>query len=112
MSFIKYFNNMTSTALILGALISIVSLGIFLSSSASAATSTLNNGGGSVPVYFAPNTQYSNVKVWAPNNTRFQMNCWLDNAGHRWFYGQEYSQGAWGYATAGVVKNQISVSHC
>lgn len=70
------------------------------------------NGSSSVPMYFAPNTQYSNVKVWMPNGTRFNMDCWLDNAGHRWFFGQEFTQGAWGYVTAGPVRNQTRVPHC
>ena len=87
-------------------------LGLTASPASAANLSYLYNGGGSVPVYYAPNTSASNVKVWAPSGTKFQMICWLDNAGHRWFYGQEYSRGSYGYATAGVVKNQITVGHC
>lgn len=87
-------------------------VGMSTTPASAASLSRLNNGGGNVPVYFAPNTQHSNVKVWAPNNTKFRMICWLDNAGHRWFYGQEHSQGSYGYATAGVVKDQIQVGSC
>jgi hypothetical protein len=69
------------------------------------------NGSNYVPMYYAPNTQYSNVKTWMLNGTRFNMICWLDNWGNRWFYGQSYT-GYWGYVTAGPVRNQISVRHC
>ncbi|SFF35277.1 hypothetical protein SAMN05216251_11267 [Actinacidiphila alni] len=71
-----------------------------------------DDGASSVPMYFAPNTSASNVKIWMPNGTRFTMNCWLDNAGHRWFYGQEFTHGYWGYVTSGPVRNQTAVGGC
>ena len=77
-----------------------------------AGVSYLSSPSGWTPMYYAPNTQYSNVKVWDSNGTKFQMICWLDNAGHRWFYGQEFSRGYYGYVTAGYVYNQARVGHC
>jgi len=65
---------------------------------------------GSVQVYYLPNTSYSNY-FNVPNGERFVMNCWLDNAGNRWFYGQTWNHG-WGYVTANWVINQTVVGHC
>ena len=51
-------------------------LGMAATPASAASLSYLYNGGGSVPVYYAPNTQYSNVKVWAPSGTTLRGPSW------------------------------------
>ena len=87
--------------------------------SASAHTFVWNNHGSYVPMYYAPTTLYNNVKLWMSNGTYFDMRCWTDNQNftgnyttNRWFWGQEYSHGYWGYIHASYVYNQTSVPHC
>lgn len=62
-------------------------------------------------VYLAPNTN-SNPSHTVYKNTKFQMNCWLDNQGERWFYGQIFDNGAWVYVQAVKVTSQARVGHC
>lgn len=97
-----------------GALVAGLALvGATVTPASAAGVSKLSGPNGSkVPVYYLPNTQYSRVEIWDKSGTKFQMRCWLDNAGHRWFYGQEFSRGYWGYVTAGNVANQITVGRC
>jgi uncharacterized protein YraI len=61
-------------------------------------------------VYYAPNTQYSSYFT-VPNGERFVMHCWLDWAGHRWFYGQTWNHG-YGYVISTWVINQTRVPSC
>lgn len=86
------------------------SLGLATASSAEA-TYTWNDAGGSTPLYGAPN-EVANVYENIPNGARVQMNCWLDNAGHRWFHVTVFETGTNGYVTAGPVRDQVAVPSC
>jgi hypothetical protein len=77
---------------------------------AAANTYLWNDVRGSVQVYYLPNQGASN-SFDVPNGERFVMNCWLDNAGHRWFYGQTWNHG-WGYVWAAWVYEQTPVPPC
>ena len=77
-----------------------------------------NHTGGSIPLYFAPNQNYSNVKTWMPNSSHFYMTCWIDNT---WYYGNYWSNrwfggwsasGYWGYTPASYVYYQVWTPHC
>lgn len=77
-----------------------------------------NYRGSTVAMRYAP-TSLTNVKVWIPNGTAFQMICWVDHqnftgnyTSRRWFYGQEYSRGSYGYVHSSYVFRQIRVPHC
>ena len=54
-----------------------------------------------------------------PNGTKFAMNCWTTHYGfngnywsNRWFYGQSYRNGSWGWVHSSYVYYQKSVRHC
>ena len=71
-----------------------------------------------VAMRYAP-TSVVNVKVRVPNGTSFRMTCWLwgqtftgNYRSAKWFYGQEYSRGSWGYIHSSYVLNQITVPRC
>lgn len=85
---------------------------------AQSATYVTNNRGSSVPLSWYPgyNGYYRDVM---PNGTRFRMSCWVDHGLYtgnyrtaRWFYGQSYHTGGWGYVAASYVINQTRVPHC
>ena len=77
-----------------------------------------NKYGSSVPMRDAPTSEFR-VKVWMPNYTKFRMLCWTDKQWYtgnyrtnRWFYGQDYSRGSYGFVHASHVINQITVPRC
>ena len=77
-----------------------------------------NNRGGSVPLKFAP-TPHVNTDTDIPNRKKFKMHCWVDFKWHdgnyntnRWFYGQEYNSGHWGWVHSSYVINQERVPAC
>ena len=91
---------------------------LFATMPVSAHTSLYRLDGGKIPMYYAPTDQIA-VKVWSPNGTWFDMHCWVDFEWYkgnywtnRWFWGQEYSGGYWGYVNASYVANQTTVPHC
>ena len=88
----------------------LVATTVTASPAAAGSTYLWNDVRGSVQVYYLPNVNYSNY-FNVPNGERFVMNCWLDNAGNRWFYGQTWNHG-WGYVTANWVINQTVVGPC
>lgn len=101
----------------------IITLFVIFSSVATPAhalsTYVWNNYKSAVPMQYAPTSAYNNVKVWIPNGTKFAMSCWEDFQWYygnyntnRWFWGQEYSGGYWGYVNASYVRNQTTVHHC
>jgi hypothetical protein len=54
-----------------------------------------------------------------PNGTKFAMRCWADHRGYngnydsaRWFYGQAFNTGSWGWVHASYVYYQKRVPHC
>lgn len=55
-----------------------------------------------------------------PNGTKFRMYCWADSprsytgnyASKRWFRGQSYRNGAWGWVHASYVYYQDAVKRC
>lgn len=57
--------------------------------------------------------------TWMPNGTKFAMRCWADHHGftgnyysRRWFYGQAFNTGSWGWVHSSYVYYQKSVPHC
>ena len=78
---------------------------------ANAGVSYLTNGGW-IALYGAPSIQYSQPIQWSRNGTKFQMICWLDNEGRRWFWGQVFDTGRHLYARADQVGAQSRVGHC
>ncbi len=73
---------------------------------------------GVVPLENGP-TDYGNPYLWMVEGTRFRMTCFKDFKGItgnyysvRWFYGQEYSRGSWGYVHSSYVKSQTYVGRC
>jgi hypothetical protein len=59
------------------------------------------------------------VRSWMPNSSHFAMVCWVDNTwsygnywSNRWFWGQSYGIGAWGYVNASYVYYQVWTPHC
>ena len=80
---------------------------------ASAAINTYvwNDVRGYVLMYPAP-SEATNPRAYPDNGTKFDMRCWEDNGGFRWFWGQEFETGRWGYIRANWVYNQVSVNHC
>ncbi|MFJ7775889.1 hypothetical protein [Streptomyces yangpuensis] len=70
-----------------------------------------NDANGWVAIYSAPHTG-TTPHHWSKSGTKFAMNCWLDNQGQRWFWGQIYDTGSWKYVRASQVRNQISVRAC
>jgi hypothetical protein len=54
------------------------------------------------------------------NGTKFRMWCWADvprsytgnYSSRRWFYGQSYNNGAWGWVHSSYVYYQTRVGHC
>lgn len=86
--------------------------------SATALAYQWNNRGSYVPMYYAPTTA-TNVKVWSRNGTKFLMICWTDwqwatgnYTSNRWFYGETYSTGSYGYVHSSYVNNQGAVPRC
>jgi hypothetical protein len=55
-----------------------------------------------------------------PNGTKFGMSCWADRSysyygnysSPRWFRGQSYNNGAWGWVHSSYVYYQVRVPHC
>lgn len=77
-----------------------------------------NSRGSSVPMYYAP-TSATYVKAWLPNSSRFTMLCWVDHQSYygnystnRWFWGQTFAGGHYGYVNASWVYYQKSVPRC
>lgn len=66
---------------------------------------------GWVADYSAPNVN-TIPHHWSKSGTKFQMRCWLDNQGERWFFGQIFDTGSFVYIRAYQVRNQISVGGC
>jgi hypothetical protein len=65
------------------------------------------------PLYGAPSTEPGMVvQECAANGTGFAMDCWTDNDGERWFYGQIYDTGSWLYVQARWVSDQITIGAC
>ncbi len=104
------------------ALMMVFSLG-FLTYAASPAMAggpiVYNQRGNYVPMYYAPTPYNINVKNWMPNSTRFNMRCYEDfqwfngNYGsYRWYYGQAFNTGQWGYVHSSYVYYQWSVPRC
>lgn len=73
---------------------------------------------GVVPLEYGP-TDAGNPRLWMTEGTRFKMKCWKNHKGitgnyysSKWFYGQEYSRGSWGWVHSSFVKNQSTVDRC
>jgi hypothetical protein len=55
-----------------------------------------------------------------PNGTKFRMYCWADAkysytgnyTSRRWFRGQSYQNGAWGWVHSSYVYYQVAVPRC
>ena len=78
-----------------------------------------NNSASTVPLRWGPEGYDAYDKMRIPNGTAFRMMCWEDfkwyNGNYnsnRWFWGQEHSQGQYGYVHASYVNHQIPVPHC
>ncbi|MEA2191654.1 MAG: hypothetical protein QOI73_1775 [Solirubrobacteraceae bacterium] len=74
--------------------------------------------GGSVPMFVGTKASLP-VEYWEPNSSQFEMNCWTDDdwysgnySTNRWFYGQDYATGDWGYVPASYVYYQVDVPSC
>ena len=77
-----------------------------------------NHTGGSVPMYWGTRTS-GGIESWMAESSHFQMTCWVDDQSYygnywssRWFFGQSYSNGRWGYVPASFVYYQVGVPHC
>lgn len=77
-----------------------------------------NQRGGSIPMYYGTRST-SSVQQWLPQSSRFDMKCWYDDQWYngnyntnRWFYGQTYSTGSWGFVPASYVYYQWNVPRC
>jgi hypothetical protein len=77
-----------------------------------------NSRGGSIPMYYAP-TNATYVKSWLPNSSKFYMICYTDSQWYtgnyrtnRWFCGQSYATGQYGYVNASWVYYQWNVRRC
>jgi hypothetical protein len=66
---------------------------------------------GYVLMYAVPH-EGTNPRAYPDNGTKFDMRCWQDQNGFRWFWGQEFETGEWGYIRAQWVYNQVSVKGC
>lgn len=80
---------------------------------ASAAINTYvwNDVRGYVLMYAVP-SEATNPRAYPPNGTKFDMRCWQDQNGYRWFWGQEFHTGRWGYIRALWVYNQVPTPPC
>ena len=86
---------------------------------AQASTSIVwNHTGGSVPMFWGTRTT-GGIKAWIPNSSHFEMRCWVDDQwyygnywSNRWFWGQSYATGDWGFEPASFVYYQTYVPHC
>src|SRR5258708_4183107 len=77
-----------------------------------------NQRGGSIPMYGVPTTN-SNVTYWLPQSSRFNMSCWTDWQwsygnywSNRWYWGQTFAGGHWGYVHSSWVYYQWTVPRC
>jgi hypothetical protein len=72
-----------------------------------------------VPVRACPSTLCNPTGGWARNGTVFAMRCWVDYQwatgnyrSPRWFWGQSYHNGYWGYVHSSYVQRQVTVPRC
>ncbi len=80
-----------------------------------------NQRGGSVPMYGVP-SDASGVQVtyWLKQSSRFNMICYVDQRfnsygnywSNRWFYGQTFDGGHYGYVHSSWVYYQWTVRRC
>ena len=77
-----------------------------------------NQRGSYVPMMYAP-TSNVGVQHWMRNSTRFDMRCWTDKqwfngnyGSSRWFWGQAYDTGSYGYVHSSYVYYQWGIPHC
>lgn len=77
-----------------------------------------NQRGGSIAMRWAPTTN-AGVTHWLPQSSRFLMVCYTDfqwyNGNYnsnRWFYGQTFAGGYYGYVHSSYVYYQTRVPHC
>lgn len=113
--------NKIKSLLVRGSLFVVVSLSsLFLVTPVSAGGPIVYNQTNSfVPMNYC-NSLRCNLQMWIPNSTRFYIKCWGDNSyasyGNywttRWFFGEEFSRGAWGYLNASFVYYQTWSPHC
>lgn len=71
-----------------------------------------------VPMQYGP-TNAGYVQSWLKPSSRFKMICWTDYKGYtgnyysvRWFWGQSYYNGSYGYVHSSYVYYQTAVPHC
>ena len=77
-----------------------------------------NQAGGSVPMYGLPGANV--VTYWLPQSSRFNMSCYVDLRTYtygnywtnRWYYGQTFAGGHWGYVQSSWVYYQWTVPRC
>lgn len=65
----------------------------------------------SSPVYGLDSTDPGVTTEYWPNGTEFDMQCWIDNQGQRWF-GGVLPDGEYMYSPAIYVGSQITVPAC
>ena len=80
-----------------------------------------NQRGGSVPMYGVPSDQPGvQVTYWLRQSSRFNMICWQDRSfysygnywSNRWYYGQTFDGGHYGYVHSSWVYYQWTVPRC